>query len=87
MNRHINYHGKVKLHNHNLSYRNFFSGEIGELRPVWLEDAVPGDIFQYKPEVRCYFSPLVYPVLSSMKARVDVFLFLTVLLGRIGTVL
>ena len=73
MNRHINYHGKVKLYNHNLSYRNFFSGELGELRPVWLEDAAPGDIFQYKPEVRIYFSPLVYPVLSSMKARVDVF--------------
>lgn len=73
MNRHIIYHGKVKLYNHNLSYRNFFSGEIGELRPVWLEDAAPGDIFQYKPEVRCYFSPLVYPVLSSMKARIDVF--------------
>lgn len=73
MNRHINFHGKVKRYNHNLSYHNFFSGEIGELRPVWLEDAVPGDTFQYKPEVRLYFAPLVYPVLSSMKARVDVF--------------
>lgn len=73
MNRHINFHGHVKRYNHNLTYRNFFSGEIGEMRPVWLEDGVPGDTFQYKPEVRCYFAPLVFPVLSSMKARVDVF--------------
>lgn len=73
MNRHINFHGKVRRYNHNLSYRNFFSGEIGELRPVWLEDAVPGDTFQYHPELRCYFAPLVFPVLTSMKARVDVF--------------
>ena len=73
MNKHIKFHGKVKRYPHNLSYRNFFSGEIGELRPVWLEDAVPGDTFQYKPEIRCYFAPLLYPVLSAMKARIDVF--------------
>lgn len=73
MNRHIKFHGHVRRYNHNLTYRNFFSGEIGELRPVWLEDGVPGDTFQYKPELRLYFSPLVFPVLSSMKARVDVF--------------
>lgn len=73
MNRHIKFHGDVRRYNHNLSYRNFLSGEIGEMRPVWLEDGVPGDTFQYKPEVRFYFSPLVFPVLSSMKARIDVF--------------
>ena len=73
MNRHVKFTGKVKRYSHNLSYRNFFSGEIGQLRPVWLEDAVPGDTFQYKPEARIYFAPLVYPVLSSMKARIDVF--------------
>lgn len=73
MNRHIKFTGKVRRYNHNLTYRNFFSGEIGELRPVWLEDGVPGDTFQYKPELRLYFSPLVFPVLSSMKARIDVF--------------
>lgn len=73
MNRHVKFTGKVKRYSHNLSYRNFFSGEIGQLRPVWLEDAVPGDTFQYKPEARIYFAPLLYPVLSSMKARIDVF--------------
>lgn len=73
MNRHISFHGNVRRYNHNLSYRNYLSGEIGELRPVWLEDAVPGDTFQYRPEVRFYFSPLVFPVLASMKARIDVF--------------
>lgn len=73
MNRHLNFAGQVKRYNHNLSYRNFFSGELGEMRPVWLEDGVPGDTVHYKPEVRLYFSPLVFPVLSSMKARVDVF--------------
>lgn len=73
MNRHINFTGKVRRYNHNLSYRNFFSGEIGEMRPVWLEDGVPGDTFQYKPELRAYFAPLVFPLLSSMKARIDVF--------------
>lgn len=73
MNRHINFDGQVKRYNHNLSYRNFISGEIGEMRPVWLEDGVPGDTFQYHPEVRMYFSPLVFPVLTNMKARIDVF--------------
>lgn len=73
MNRHLDFAGQVKRYNHNLSYRNFFSGELGEMRPVWLEDGVPGDTVHYKPEVRLYFSPLVFPVLSSMKARVDVF--------------
>lgn len=73
MNRHINFDGHVKRYNHNLSYRNFISGEIGEMRPVWLEDGVPGDTFQYHPEVRMYFSPLVFPVLTNMKARIDVF--------------
>lgn len=72
-NRHIKFHGNVKRYNHNLTYRNFFSGEIGELRPIWLEDGVPGDTIQYKPEVRLYFAPLVFPVLSAMKARIDVF--------------
>lgn len=73
MNRHINFHGKVRRYNHNLSYRNYFSGEIGEMRPIWLEDGVPGDTFQYTPEVRAYFAPLVFPVLSRMKCRVDTF--------------
>ena len=73
MNRHLNFAGQVKRYNHNLSYRNFFSGELGEMRPVWLEDGVPGDTVHYKPEVRLYFSPLVFPVLSSIKARIDVF--------------
>lgn len=70
--RKVRYHGRVKLHNHNLSYHNYFSGEIGELRPVWLEDLVPGDQISYTPEVRAYFAPLVFPVLSSLKCRVDV---------------
>lgn len=73
MNRHINFHGKVRRYNHNLSYHNFFNGEIGQLRPVWLEDGVPGDTFQYHPEARIYFSPLVFPLLSALKARIDVF--------------
>ena len=70
--RRVKYTGKVKLYNHNLSYRNFYSGEIGELRPVWLEDGVPGDQVTYTPEVRAYFAPLVFPVLSSLKCRIDV---------------
>lgn len=73
MNRHLRFHGKVRRFNHNLSYHNFFSGEIGELRPVYLEDMVPGDTFQYRPELRLYFAPLVFPVLSTMKARIDLF--------------
>ena len=73
MNRHINFHGKVRRYNHNLSYRNYFSGEIGEMRPIWLEDGVPGDTFQYTPEVRAFFAPLVFPILSRMKCRVDTF--------------
>lgn len=73
MNRHINFHGKVRRWNHNLSYRNSFSGEFGELRPVWVEDGVPGDTFQYHPEARIYFAPLVFPTLASLKARIDVF--------------
>lgn len=73
MNRHVKFHGNVKRYNHNMSYRHFFSGEIGELRPTYLEDAVPGDTFQLKPEVRLYFAPLIYPVLSSMKCRIDYF--------------
>lgn len=68
----VRYTGKVKLYNHNLSYRNFYSGEIGELRPVWLEDGIPGDQVTYTPEVRAYFAPLVFPVLSSLKCRIDV---------------
>lgn len=73
MNRHINFHGNVKRFTHNLTYRNFFSGEFGELRPVWAEDAVPGDTFQYHPEARIYFAPLLFPVLTNLKARIDVF--------------
>lgn len=73
MNRHINFHGKVKRFDHNLTYRNFFSGEFGELRPIWCEDAVPGDTFQYHPEARIYFAPLLFPVLTNLKARIDVF--------------
>ena len=73
MNRHINFHGKVRRWNHNLSYRNSFSGEFGELRPVWVEDGVPGDTFQYHPEARIYFAPLVFPTLANLKARIDVF--------------
>lgn len=73
MNRHINFHGNVKRFTHNLTYRNFFSGEFGELRPIWAEDAVPGDTFQYHPEARIYFAPLIFPVLTNLKARIDVF--------------
>ena len=70
--RRVKYTGKVKLHPRNLSYRNFFSGEIGELRSVWLEEGVPGDQFTYTPEVRAYFAPLVFPVLSALSCRIDV---------------
>lgn len=69
----IRYHGKVKLYNHNLTYRNYYSGEIGELRPIWLEDAVPGDQISYTPEIRAYFAPLVFPVLTKLDCRVDVY--------------
>lgn len=68
----VKYTGKVKLHPRNLSYRNLFSAEFGELRPVWLEEAVPGDQFTYTPEVRAYFAPLVFPVLSAISCRIDV---------------
>lgn len=68
----VKYTGKVKLHPRNLSYRNFFSGEIGELRSVWLEEGIPGDQFTYTPEVRAYFAPLVFPVLSALSCRIDV---------------
>lgn len=73
MNRHINFSGKVRRWRHNLSYRNFFSGEIGEMRPVWCEDGVPGDTFEYTPEARIYFAPLLFPVLTKMTCRVDTF--------------
>lgn len=73
MNRHINFHGKVRRWNHNLTYRNMFSGDIGELRPIYVEDGVPGDTLQYHPEARIYFAPLVFPVLTSMKCCIDLF--------------
>lgn len=73
MNRHINFNGKVRRWRHNLSYRNFYSGEIGEMRPVWLEDGVPGDTFEYTPEARIYFAPLLFPVLTKLTCRIDTF--------------
>lgn len=73
MNRHINFAGKVRRWRHNLSYRNYFSGEIGEMRPIWCEDGVPGDTFEYTPEARIYFAPLLFPVLSKMVCRIDTF--------------
>lgn len=73
MNRHINFHGKVRRWNHNMTYRNMFSGDIGELRPIYAEDGVPGDTLQYHPEARIYFAPLVFPVLTSMKCCIDLF--------------
>lgn len=73
MNRHINWARKVKRYDHNLTYRHFFSGNFGELRPVYLEDTVPGDTYKITPQVRIYFAPLAVPTLANIKCRIDYF--------------
>lgn len=73
MNRHINWARKVRRYDHNLTYRHFFSGNFGELRPCYLEDTVPGDTFKITPQVRIYFAPLAVPTLANIKCRIDYF--------------
>lgn len=64
---------KLKRSLQNLSYRNFLSWNIGDLTPCYAEDILPADTIVIRPQVAVRFAPMVWPILQSMRCRVDYF--------------
>lgn len=51
----------------NLSYLHTFTQEMGELRPFYLEETVPGDKFTISNDILCRVQALEVPVMSNIR--------------------
>lgn len=58
---------------HNLSHYHLLSCDMGQLIPIGLQEALPGDTFQHHSNVLVRVSPLVAPVMHPVTARVHHF--------------
>ena len=56
-----------------LSYANKFSGKMGYLYPVYLEEVVPGDVFDLGAAAVVRMAPMVAPVLHEIELHYHAF--------------
>lgn len=67
-----------------LSYSNMFDADIGQLVPVWIQDAGPGDIMQIGASQITKMQPMVVPLYHRMNMCYHVFSCHIAYFGRIG---
>jgi len=60
-------------HRHTLSHYKLLTGDMGQLLPVGLVEALPGDTFQHSASVFMRLSPLAAPVMHPVSLRVHHF--------------
>ena len=64
---------KPKHSNFDLSFKNRLTMAPGTLVPVWSEDMVPGDVFNFNVDAVIKTYPTLSPILGSFKFQVDYF--------------
>lgn len=57
---------KNKYNKFNLSHRSKFTCNMGYIIPTFVQDVLPGDVFEVKQEHRIQLSPLIAPVFAEM---------------------
>jgi len=60
-------------HKHTLSHYRLLTGDMGQLLPIGLVEALPGDTFQHSASVFMRLSPLAAPVMHPVHLRVHHF--------------
>ena len=63
----------MKRYSHNLSFRNFTSGDFTEVIPVGVVDVLPGDTFRYMPSALLRLQPLDVPVFADLQVAMYCF--------------
>ena len=63
----------MRRHKHTLSYYNLLSCDMGELVPVGLHEALPGDTWQLSTDALIRVSPLAAPVMHPVRVRIHHF--------------
>lgn len=63
----------MKRFKHNLSYYNLLTCDMGQLIPIGLMEALPGDTFQHHTNMLIRVSPLASPIMHNITARVHHF--------------
>lgn len=48
-------------------------GQIGEMRPHYVEECIPGDIAHVKTDIFCRLDPLTFPIMHKLKVRQNFF--------------
>lgn len=66
-------HKKVKSSNFHMPYDHKLSCNFGELIPVHIQEALPGDRMHINTQVMCRFAPLVAPVMHKVNCYVHHF--------------
>lgn len=64
---------KPKLSAFDLSHERKMSMSFGDLVPCYLEEIVPGDQFQVKPEVFMRLAPMIAPIMHRVNAHIHFF--------------
>lgn len=63
----------MKRYKHNLSYYNLLTCDMGQLIPIGLTEALPGDTFQHHTNMLIRVSPMAAPIMHNITARVHHF--------------
>lgn len=63
----------MKRYKHTLSNYRLFSAEMGNIVPVGLQEALPGDTFQLQTEAVIRVLPMAAPVMHPIKVRLHHF--------------
>lgn len=72
--------GSVKSNNFDLSHDVKLSFKMGQLVPVCLQETIPGDVFNIRPENLLRFAPLISPVMHKVNVHTHYFFVPTRLL-------
>ncbi len=68
-----NYEGKPKRNTFDLSFRNHFTANFGQLLPVFCKPVIPGDHFRIRANFGLRFMPTAFPIMNKIRAHVHFF--------------
>ena len=63
----------MRRHLHNLSHARLLTGDMGQLLPIGLMEALPGDTFRHSTSALIRLSPMAAPVMHKLAVRIHHF--------------
>ena len=63
----------MKRHLHNLSHARLLTGDMGQIMPIGLVEALPGDTFKHSTSALIRLSPMAAPVMHKLMVRIHHF--------------